>query len=79
MKITIEVDEVEEAERLLKFLEEGKFISPEQATINLHKFLPESYIQKGDKSLDPRAMEGIWKDNPRTLEEIRRAAWGDRL
>ena len=28
-------------------------------------------ITKGDKSIDPTALFGIWKDNPRTLEQIR--------
>jgi hypothetical protein len=36
------------------------------------QFLP---IQKGDRSLNPRALFGIWKDNPRTLEQFRKEGW----
>ncbi len=32
-------------------------------------------ITKGDKTIDPTSLFGIWKDNPRTLEEIRQKAW----
>ena len=28
---------------------------------------------------DPSELWGIWKDNPMTLEELRKRAWGDRL
>lgn len=28
---------------------------------------------------DPSVFWGIWKDNPMTLEELRKRAWGDRL
>lgn len=33
------------------------------------------FITRGDKSLDPDGLRGIWKNNPRTLEEIRKASW----
>jgi hypothetical protein len=32
-------------------------------------------ITKGDKSIDPKPLFGIWKDNPRNLEEIRKKDW----
>lgn len=31
------------------------------------------------KKPDANALSGIWKDNPITLEELRKKAWGDRL
>ena len=32
-------------------------------------------ITKGDKSIDPSGLFGIWKDTPRNLEDIRKKAW----
>ena len=32
-------------------------------------------ITKGDKSLDPKALFGIWAGNPRNLQDIRKKAW----
>jgi hypothetical protein len=40
--------------------------------------LPESKepnIDKGDKSINPRGLFGIWKNHPRSLEDIRKTAW----
>ena len=33
------------------------------------------FITWGAKSLGPDGLRGIWKNNPRTLEEIRKASW----
>jgi hypothetical protein len=35
---------------------------------------PESLVE-GDKSLDPAPLFGIWSAQPRTIEQIRAAAW----
>lgn len=35
----------------------------------------ESSIVKGDKSINPSELFGIWKNNPRTIEEIRSKSW----
>lgn len=32
-------------------------------------------ITTGDKSVDPDELFGLWKDEPRTLEAIRKDAW----
>lgn len=32
-------------------------------------------ITKGDKSIDPSDLFGMWKDNPRSIETIRKKAW----
>lgn len=29
----------------------------------------------GDKSIDPNELFGIWADDPRSVEDIRKAAW----
>ncbi len=77
MKITIEVDDQHKLKTLMEWLRDNKFL--DEITVESKKpdYMPT--ITKGDKRIDPRALEGIWKENPRTLEEIRRDAWGDRL
>ncbi|SJM89150.1 DUF2281 domain-containing protein [Crenothrix polyspora] len=32
-------------------------------------------ITTGDKTVDPNELFGLWKGEPRTLENIRKAAW----
>ena len=71
MKLTIEIEEPEELEKLMKWLHENDLL--EQVNIEAAKSdLP---ITRGDKSIVPTDLQGIWKDNPRTLEQIRKAAW----
>lgn len=77
MKITIEVNDDNKLKRLIEWLRENKFLDEIIVKSEALDYMPT--ITKGDKSIDPRALEGIWKDNPRTLEDIRREAWGDRL
>ncbi|CAN5226801.1 hypothetical protein BH09BAC4_BH09BAC4_23820 [soil metagenome] len=77
MKVTIEVDDQDKLEALMEWLRENKFLDKLSVKTSRNDSLPE--IIKGDKSVDPTALFGIWKDNPRTLEEIRKDAWGDRL
>lgn len=38
--------------------------------------LPITFAAEGS---EPSELWGIWKDNPMTLEELRKKAWGDRL
>lgn len=71
MKLTIEIEEPEELEKLMKWLHENDLL--EQVNIETPK--PTLPITRGDKSIDPTALFGIWKDNPRTLEEIRKNSW----
>ena len=77
MKVTIEVDDQDKLETLMEWLRENKFIDELSIKASRGDSIPE--ITKGNKSADPTALFGIWKDNPRTLEEIRKDAWGDRL
>lgn len=72
MKLTIELSNISELERILVLfktleLENVKIVSP--------NFSLSSPIQKGNKKINPRGLFGIWKDNPKNIEEIRRAAW----
>jgi len=34
------------------------------------------FITKGDKSIDPTGLFGIWAKSPRNLQEIRQKGWG---
>lgn len=38
----------------------------------------EPTLQKGDKTINPDSLFGIWEKEPRTLEEIRTKAWPKR-
>lgn len=73
MKLTIEIEGPEELEKLMKWLHENDLLNQ----VNVEAAAKPAYtptIVKGDKSIDPSELQGIWKDNPRTLEEIRKSA-----
>lgn len=72
MTITIETSGIQEVEQLLKVLKSLniKTIKVQPSLVALRPT-----ITKGDKKLDPRQLFGIWKDNPRTIEQIRSTAW----
>lgn len=38
----------------------------------------EPIVQKGDKTIKPDSLFGIWANDPRTIEEIRTKAWPKR-
>jgi hypothetical protein len=46
---------------------------------NIKNFLPDtdlkSNISKGNKSLNPKELFGIWKNSPRNIEGIRDGSW----
>lgn len=73
MKLTIEIEEPEELGKLMKWLHENDLL--EQVNIETPQPANSLPITRGDKSIDPTDLQGIWKDNPRTLEQIRKAAW----
>ena len=73
MRVTIEITNSRGIELLMQFLQELKSenikiveVSDEGVGIN---------IMKGDKSIDPAELFGIWSEAPRTLEEIRSKSW----
>jgi hypothetical protein len=72
MIITIETCGKLELEQLLKLLKSANvnIIRIQDSTKNA-----ESYITTGDKSIDPSDLFGIWKDNPRSIDEIRKTSW----
>jgi hypothetical protein len=73
MTVTIETNGLQELEQLMQMLQTLKLkhikIQPSEAV----ELRPT--ITKGDKKIDPTELFGIWKDNPRTLEQIREMAW----
>ena len=38
----------------------------------------EPLLQKGDKTINPASLFGIWEKEPRTIDEIRTKAWPKR-
>ncbi len=69
MKVTIEVDSKNEMDKLYAFFTEFG--------VNKISVIPanEAQIIKGDKSLSPDALFGIWAKEPRSIENIRNTAW----
>jgi hypothetical protein len=71
MKITIEIDSKSELDKLSTLFETFnintiKVVSPDDSL---------TPIIKGDKKIDPKSLFGIWAGKPRSLENIRKAAW----
>jgi hypothetical protein len=72
MTVTIETSGVQELEQLLLML---KSLNIKSIKIQETPVASRPVITRGDKSLDPKALFGIWEHNPRTLEQIRSTAW----
>ncbi|MCB9266432.1 MAG: hypothetical protein H6558_15490 [Lewinellaceae bacterium] len=74
MRITIETTSIREIEVLLKLLSQ---LDLEGIKIIEQPDLPASGlpISRGDKSIDPGELFGIWKENPRDIDEIRSKSW----
>lgn len=72
MTVTIETSGIQEIEQLLKVLK-----SLDIKNISIKEIPPkrQPVITKGDKKLDPKELFGIWQSSPRTLEQVRSAAW----
>ena len=68
MTITIEVADANEAGQVLKLL---KSLDINAVHIQEAGSRREPTITPIDYSIDPRALFGIWKDQPRTIEQVR--------
>jgi hypothetical protein len=66
MKVTIEIDNKSEMEKLSVL-----FKTLEIITIPVSN----SRITKGDKTINPKALFGIWSKKPRSLNTIRTGSW----
>ncbi|TWR29659.1 hypothetical protein FPZ43_07295 [Mucilaginibacter pallidiroseus] len=75
MKITIEIDERSEVVKLTAFFKAFNI-----ETVSMVKTDGETkhIITKGDKSIDPEALFGIWEKEPKNLDDIRKAGWQKR-
>ncbi|MFM9948813.1 MAG: hypothetical protein ACKV1O_12810 [Saprospiraceae bacterium] len=72
MTITIETSGIQETEQLLVVL---KRLNISNVKIQPLVASPPPTITKGNKKLDPTQLFGIWKDHPKTIEQIRSSAW----
>jgi hypothetical protein len=71
MKITIEIDDKSEMEKLSAFFKTFKINKVKVISADDNK-IP---VVKGDKKIDPTGLFGICANNPRSLEDIRKDAW----
>lgn len=72
MTLTIETSEIQEVEQLLHLL---KTLNLKNVKIQSSAATLRPAITRGDKTIDPKQLFGIWKDAPRTLDQIRSTAW----
>ena len=72
MRITIETSNWGEMQKLIAMLKSMEIHQFSIVNTDEDVDIP---ITKGDKSINPQALFGIWKDSPRSLEEIRENAW----
>jgi len=72
MTVTIETSGIQEIEQLLQVL---KLLNIKTIKVQNPRATRTPIITSGDKRLDPKELFGIWKDNPRTIEQIRSNSW----
>ena len=83
MKVTIEVTSQNELEKIILFFQTLKLdsvrIISDTLTPKSEKSLKKKVrLTKGDKSLDPSSLFGIWANKPRSIEVIRQQGWRQR-
>ena len=71
MKVTLEISDLNEIEKLLDTLKKFK-VRDVNVTSGKHS---QAFITKGNKKINPKDLFGIWKKKPRTIEQIREKAW----
>jgi len=72
MRVTLEISDFDKMKKLLSLfqsmkLENIKIISPQSDA--------KPNIRKGNKSINPKELFGIWKERPRNIEDIRAKSW----
>lgn len=72
MLITIEAIDIHEVERIVTLL---KSLNIKNIEVIPGPSGEGPFITKGNKKIDPQELFGIWKDQPRKVEEIRAASW----
>lgn len=73
MKVTIEVESKNDFEKLTALLKSLDISSIK--VISTEDSFSAVSVKKGDKKIDPEGLFGIWANNPRSLEDIRKDAW----
>ncbi|OFX20691.1 MAG: hypothetical protein A2033_00960 [Bacteroidetes bacterium GWA2_31_9] len=72
MKLIIETTNFNEFEKILYFF---KTIEIGSVKVISEHIIPTPKIHKGNKKINPKELFGIWKDNPKSLEQIRENSW----
>ena len=72
MTVTIQTLNFQETEQLLRLL---KTLDIKNIQIDTPETKKLPTITSGDKTIDPKALFGIWKNKPRNIEEIRTSGW----
>jgi hypothetical protein len=72
MRVTLEISDFDEMKKLLSLfqsmkLENIEIISPQNNA--------KPNIRKGNKSINPKELFGIWKKTPKNIEDIRAKSW----
>ena len=76
-----QVHKLSRAEQLLLISSIAQLLSEEESgqlpddAIVQSVLFPKPFITKGDKSIDPKGLFGIWASSPRNLQAIRQKAW----
>ena len=71
MKITIEIDSKTELEKLSALFKSLKINKVDVVASDD----TDKSIVKGDKTINPTELFGIWKDNPRNIKGISNSSW----
>ncbi len=72
MTITIETTGIQEMEQILHLLQT---LNIRNIQVQPDATKPQPNITKGNKKINPKALFGIWEEEPRTIEEIRSTNW----
>ncbi len=73
MKLTVEISNENEIEKVLNFFNNSNLKSLNLISENLNN---KSIIQKGNKILNPKDLFGIWEKKPQNIIDLRASAWG---
>lgn len=73
MRLTIELNNLNDLEKVMQMLKSLQIQEVNVFSTNSSNESPN--IRLGDKSIDPKALFGIWEDAPRSLTEIRSKSW----
>ncbi len=80
MKLTVKVTSQSELEKIILFFQT---LNLDSIRVVIDSLTPTPKknnkktmrLTKGDKTLDPSDLFGMWKDNPKTIVNIRQKAW----